>query len=95
MTASKKHPLLAWLTAALLLLAEAGLFTHALDHELQDADRPCAVCLHADHLTALPSAGQMVSPPAVPLIQVPAPALGIPLAREASPYAPRAPPVSS
>jgi hypothetical protein len=70
------HRLIAVLTALLLLVAEAGLLVHQVEHQLGPNHDRCALCLVADHFgaavaTKVPSIAAAVrhEPPAATVVR--------------------------
>lgn len=93
---STRHPLYAWLLAAVLLAAEIAAFAHLLDHELAKPDGQCAICLHVGQIEKSATTSGL-EPVFVPLtIGFVAPCRGVAVLGEApAPYPARGPPFTS
>lgn len=91
-----RHPLPAWLLAAVLLAAEIAAFAHLLDHEVSKPDGQCAICLHVGQLDK-PAPASGAKPTLVPLtiaLLASPPAVAA-LGRTSAPYPARGPPFPS
>lgn len=81
--------------ALFLLLAQTGLFLHELEHQSTEPDAYCALCLAAQHIGDAVHTAQvfgLVSPPALPPLQLAVPAVHT---APRVPFSARAPPAVS
>ncbi len=85
----------ACLLSLLLLLVEAGALADELNHQIHKPDKPCALCIFANHVGNSPVAAPLVFSTGAPEVRALPVSLPAPRLREFRAYAVRAPPLDS